>query len=148
MDLITIAIIGVLFLGYALVSGRLEGTVLTAPLIFVVFGFLAGPGGAGLVSIDADHSAIHIVAELTLILVLFTDAARIDLERVRRDHDLPMRMLLMGLPLAIIAGALVASSLFPAFSLWEAALLAALLAPTDAATVQHARPRTVVEDRS
>jgi len=136
MDLATIAIMGGLFLAYALVSGRLEGTVLTAPLLFAAFGFLAGSGGFGFADIDVEHSAIHVIAELTLILILFTDAARIDLNRVRRDHNLPTRMLLIGLPLAIAAGTLVAALLFPAFSIWEAALLAALLAPTDAALGQ------------
>ncbi len=56
MDLATVAILGGLFLAYAMVSGRLEGTVLTAPLVFVAFGFLAGPGGAGLATIDVEHS--------------------------------------------------------------------------------------------
>lgn len=101
-----------------------------------MFGFLAGPGGFGLADIDVEHSAIHIIAELTLILVLFTDASRIDINRVREDHNLPVRMLLIGLPLAIAAGAFVAAALFPTFSIWEAALLAALLAPTDAALGQ------------
>lgn len=136
MDLATIAIVGGLLLAYALVSGRLEGTILTAPLIFVAFGFIAGPGGLGLANIDVEHSAIHVIAELTLILVLFTDAARIDLNRVRRDHNLPTRMLLIGLPLTMATGLFVAASLFPSFSFWEAALLAALLAPTDAALGQ------------
>ena len=127
---------GGLLLAYALVSGRLEGTVLTAPLLFVAFGFFAGSGGLGLANIDVGHSAIHVLAELTLILVLFSDAARIDLNQVRRDHNLPTRMLLIGLPLTISAGTFVAALLFPAFSIWEAALLAALLAPTDAALGQ------------
>ncbi len=119
-----------------MVSGRLEGTVLSAPLLFVAFGFLAGSGGFGFADIDIEHSAIHVIAELTLILVLFTDAARIDLKQVRQDHNLPMRMLLLGLPLTMAAGTLVAAALFPAFSIWEAALLAVLLAPTDAALGQ------------
>jgi len=136
MDFATIAIMAGLFLGYALVSGRLGGTVLTAPLLFVAFGFLAGSGGFAFARIDVEHSAIHVIAELTLILVLFSDAARIDLDRVRQDHNLPIRMLLIGLPLAIAAGMFVAVMLFPGFSLWEAALLAALLAPTDAALGQ------------
>ena len=136
MDLATIAILCGLFLAYALVSRKLEGTVLTAPLLFVAFGFLAGTGGLGFAAIDVEHSAIHVIAELTLILVLFTDAARIDLGRVRADHNLPIRMLLIGLPLAIAAGTFTAAAMFPAFSIWEAALLAALLAPTDAALGQ------------
>ena len=136
IDLSTIAIVSGLLLAYALLSGKLEGTVVTAPLLFVAFGFVAGPDGFGLAKIDVGHSAIHMIAELTLILVLFTDAARIDLNRVRADHNLPMRMLVLGLPLAIAVGTIVAVALFPAFSIWEAALLAALLAPTDAALGQ------------
>ncbi len=132
----TIAIVGGLFLAYALVSGRLEGTILTAPMVFVAFGFIVGAGGLELAIVDVEHSAIHVIAELTLILVLFTDAARIDINRVREDHNLPIRMLLIGLPLVVAAGTIVATLLFPAFSLWEAALLAALLAPTDAALGQ------------
>ena len=107
-------------------------------------GFLAASGGFGFIAIDVEHGAIHVIAELTLILILFTDAARIDLNRVRLDHDLPVRMLLIGLPLAMAAGTFVAAAMFPAFSLWEAALLAALLAPTDAALGQSVVSSKVV----
>jgi len=110
--------------------------VITAPLLFVIFGFVIGTGGLGLANVDVEHSAIHVIAELTLILILFTDAARIDIKRVRQDHNLPIRMLVLGLPLVIAAGTFVAATLFPMFSIWEAALLAALLAPTDAALGQ------------
>ncbi len=147
MDLMTIAIIGGLFLAYALVSEKLEGTVLTPPLVFVALGLAVGAGGLGLANIDVEHGVIHIIAELTLILVLFTDAARIDLDRVRRDHNLPVRMLLIGLPLAIAAGTGVALLVFPGFSLWEAALLAALLAPTDAALGQSVVSAKAVPSR-
>ena len=136
MDLTSLAIIAGGLLLYALVSGRLEGTVITAPLVFIVFGFVVGGGGLAVANVDPGHSAIHFVAELTLILVLFTDAARIDLARVKRDHNLPVRMLLVGLPLTIVVGTLLAAQFFPEFTLWEAALLAALLAPTDAALGQ------------
>ncbi len=136
MDLQTLAIIAAALLLYALVSGRLSGTVVTAPLVFVVFGFVTGNGWLNVVNADASHAGIHFIAELTLILVLFADAARIDLSRVRQDHNLPARMLAIGLPLAIILGAVFAAQMFPEFSIWEAALLAALLAPTDAALGQ------------
>ena len=132
-DLQTVAIIAAALLLYALVSGRLRGTMITAPLVFIVFGFVTGSGGLDIVSMNVGHSAIHFVAEFTLILVLFTDASRIDLGRVRQDHNLPTRMLVVGLPLTIVAGTIVAAWMFPAFSFWEAVLLAALLAPTDAA---------------
>ena len=147
MDPVIIALIAGSLLTYSLLSGRLSGTVLTAPLIFVAIGFIIGPAGLSIAHIEADNSAIDVVAELTLILVLFTDAARIDLSRVRRDHDLPVRMLLIGLPLTIAAGTFVAAWLFPAFSIWEAALLAALLAPTDAALGQAVVAAKVVPVR-
>lgn len=136
MDIVSVAIIAAGLLLYALVSGRLEGTVVTAPLVFVAFGFLAGPFGLSVTNVDASHSAIHTIAELTLILVLFADASRIDLRMLWRDHNLPVRMLAIGMPLTIVAGMLAATQLFPEFSFWEAALLAALLAPTDAALGQ------------
>lgn len=121
---------------YSLVSGRLQGTVITAPLVFAAFGLAVGTGGFGIAALDFEHGAIHVVAELTLILVLFTDAARIDLRCVRRDHNLPVRMLLVALPVAVLIGTVIAAWLFPSLMIWEAALLAALLAPTDAALGQ------------
>ena len=117
MDLTTLALMTGGLLLYSLVSGRLQGTMVTAPMVFVVAGFIIGAGGLGVASIDVGHSGIHLIAEITLILVLFTDAARIDLGQVRRDHNLPVRMLMVGLPLTIAAGTLVGSQLFPAFSI-------------------------------
>jgi NhaP-type Na+/H+ or K+/H+ antiporter len=66
---------------------------------------------------------------------LFSDAMRIDLGRLRRQAEIPARLLGIGLPLTIVAGTLVGLALFD-LSLWEAALLAAILAPTDAALGQ------------
>lgn len=136
MDPLSIAVVTAGLLLFSLVSRRLQGTIVTAPLVFILFGWAIGPGGFGVASVDPGHSAIHFIAEFTLILVLFTDAARIDLSRVKRDHNLPVRMLVVGLPLAVVAGTAIATQLFPQFTLWEAALLGALLAPTDAALGQ------------
>jgi len=136
MDLLSLAVIAAALLLFSLLSGRLQGSVITAPMVFVGFGFLIGPGGLSIADVDPGQSVIHTIAELTLILVLFSDAARIDVKRLRTDHNLPVRMLMFGLPLTIILGAIVARLMFPSFSLWEAALLAALLAPTDAALGQ------------
>jgi NhaP-type Na+/H+ or K+/H+ antiporter len=136
MDLFTIALVSGGLLVFALSSGRLQGTVITPPLVFIVFGYLIGQGVLGIAKVDPGHGAIHLVAEMTLILVLFSDAARIDLTQLRRDHNLPLRMLVVGLPLTIAAGAWAALVLFPELDSWEAVLLAALLAPTDAALGQ------------
>ncbi len=132
----TMVVIAAGILAYSLISGRLKGTIFTAPLVFVAFGLLVGSAGLGVAHIDPGHGTIHLIAELTLILVLFNDAARIDVSRLKFDHTIPVRMLMLGLPLIIAFGALVALALFPHFTLVEAALLAALLAPTDAALGQ------------
>lgn len=147
MDLLSIAVVTAGLLAFSLISGRLQGTVVTAPLVFIVFGFAIGSGGLGIAHVDPGHAGIHLIAEFTLILVLFTDAARIDLARVKRDHNLPVRMLVIGLPLAIVAGTVIATQLFPEFTLWEAALLAALLAPTDAALGQSVVSAKIVPIR-
>jgi NhaP-type Na+/H+ or K+/H+ antiporter len=136
MEFTGIAVIAIGLIAFGLISKRLEGTIITVPLVFVLFGWLIGGGGLGVATINPGHGAIHAIAELTLILVLFSDAARIDVRRLSFDHNLPARMLLVGLPLTIICGALTAKAIFPEL-IWPAAfLLAAVLAPTDAALGQ------------
>lgn len=75
MSLTSIAVISGGLLLFSLVSGRLRGTMLTPPLIFVLFGFAIGGAGFGVADVNPGHSTIHLIAELTLILVLFSDAA-------------------------------------------------------------------------
>lgn len=72
---------------FALFSRRLETSLLTGPMIFAAFGLIIGRAVLGIADLDVEHGFIHGLAEITLILVLFSDAARIDLRLVRRDHD-------------------------------------------------------------
>ena len=136
MDTLGFAAIAAGIIAFSLVSKRLENTMVTLPMVFTVFGLIVGESVLGLAHLDFDSSFVHGLAELTLILVLFSDAARIDLGALRKDHDLPVRMLVVGMPLIILFGALVALALPLGLGLWEAALLAAILAPTDAALGQ------------
>ena len=136
MDVTAVLAITLALVAYGLISRRIEGSVLTGPLLFSVFGLIAGPAVFGFVPLEISNEALHLLAEVTLILVLFSDAARIDLGQLRRDHNLPVRMLLIGMPLTIALGAVAALLLFEEFGIWEAALLAAILAPTDAALGQ------------
>ncbi len=136
METFGFVLIALVILGFALISGRSDRLIITPPMVFAGFGLLVGAGGLGLVNLNVEEGTIHLLAELTLVLVLFTDAARIDFRRLSADHDLPIRMLAYGMPLTIIMGTLLAVPLFPEFSVWEAALLAAILTPTDAALGQ------------
>lgn len=133
MESLTLGILAFALLGFGLVSGRISKTVVTPPMVFVCVGMLFGNGGLNLLHINLSDHIIEVFAELTLILVLFTDASRIHLRSLRREHLLPLRLLLIGLPLTIILGTLVAQMIFPQLGLWEAAVIAAILAPTDAA---------------
>lgn len=136
MEIHPIAIISAGIILFGLVSKRLEGTILTAPMVFTLFGLVIGGAVFGLADLDYGHGFLHGLAELTLILVLFSDAVRIDLKQLKREHNLPLRLLGIGMPLTILAGTAFALLLPMGLGMWEAALLAAILAPTDAALGQ------------
>ncbi len=136
MDSPGFAVIAAGVILFSLVSKRLQTTVITPPMVFMIFGLVVGSAVLGWADLDFGDGLIHGLAEITLIFVLFSDASRIDLRKLRRDHNLPVRMLLIGMPLTIAAGLVVALFLPLGLSLWEAALLAAVLAPTDAALGQ------------
>ena len=128
-----LVIFAVFILIYSSVAGAVEKTWISGAIIFTAFGLLIGPVGMDLISFKADREAIRALAELTLALVLFTDAAGADLGVLRKTERLPIRLLLVGLPLTIVLGFGVAALLFQKLSLFEMALLATMLAPTDAA---------------
>ena len=128
--------------GFALIAGRVEGSIVTAPMIFVTAGLVAG--WTGLVDLsEPSHAAsselaqevVLVGAELALVLLLFTSAAGIRPSSLR-GNPLPARLLFLGLPLTIVAGTLVAVVLFGGLEFWECAIIAAVLAPTDAALGQ------------
>jgi NhaP-type Na+/H+ or K+/H+ antiporter len=137
-----LGILAALVLAYALLSKRLERLAVSPPMAFALMGILLGSAVLDVVSFDLDSEAILLVAEITLVLVLFTDASRIDLRTLRRNATIPSRLLLIGLPLTIIAGTAAGAALLPGLEFWEAAVIAVVLAPTDAALGQ-----AVVENR-
>ena len=128
--------VAAVFLGYAALSHRLHGTSITAPMVFVVAGFVFGTEGVGWLHLTIDQTAVSTLAEATLVVVLFTDASRIDLHALRREYAVPARLLGIGLPLTIVVGTLAGRLLLPSVSWAEAAVLAIVLAPTDAALGQ------------
>lgn len=136
MDVTGVLAITLALIAFGLISRKIEGSILTGPILFSAFGLIAGPAAFGLIPLQISNEGLHLLAEVTLILVLFSDAANIDLAQLRRDHNLPIRMLLIGMPLTIALGAMVAFLFFDGLGPWEAALLAAILAPTDAALGQ------------
>ncbi|MDP6342589.1 MAG: cation:proton antiporter, partial [Alphaproteobacteria bacterium] len=131
--------------GFAMIAKRLASTVLTAPMAFIAFGFLLSI--TGWLPHQAAEASLHLVAEIALILLLFLDAAQIDLAALRQRHVWPVRMLAVGLPLSIALGTLAAWPFLPGWPLAAVALVAAILAPTDAALGQAVVSNPAVPDR-
>ena len=113
-----------------------SGTSITAPIVFVVAGFVFGAEGLGWLHLTLDQDAVSTLAEATLVVVLFTDASRIDLRALRHEYSVPARLLGIGLPLTIVVGTLVGGLVLGTVSWAEAVVLAIVLAPTDAALGQ------------
>jgi sodium/hydrogen antiporter len=121
---------------FGLVSRRLEGTVLTAPLAFVAAGVILGPSGLGLVEFGLDEHTVLLLGEIALAIVLFADAAGTNLSLLRQNEGLPLRLLGIGMPLTITLGTIIAALVLTDLAFWEAAIVGTVLAPTDAALGQ------------
>jgi NhaP-type Na+/H+ or K+/H+ antiporter len=116
---------------YSLLSERLEGTVLTIPLVFAVAGIVLVLIAPDLVRSDLEGRVWLVLAEITYAIVLFNGATRVNLRVLRGQMRMPGRLLVIGLPLTILLGTLAATLVLPELSLWEAGVLACLLASTD-----------------
>ncbi len=123
--------VSLLFL-YSLVSQRLERTIVTAPIFFTAAGALLSPVLQRILGTAVNSEIFLGIAEVGLVMLLFTDASRTDLNVLRSIRNLPARLLSTGLLLTILLGAMVARLIFPHLSIWEAGILGAILAPTDA----------------
>lgn len=117
---------------YSLISRQLERTIVSAPILFTFAGMLLIIALPELREIEVEREILLKLAEVGLVMLLFTDASHIDLKTVRTRERLPLRLLSVGMLLTIVLGAIAAGIVFPRLSLWEAGILAAILAPTDA----------------
>ena len=129
-NLATLAIFAFL---YSVIAGRVERSWLSGPIIFVAFGLLGGPVVFGFLDMDIDAGGLRVVADMTLSLVLFIDAANANLTTLRRHQIIPRRLLLVGLPLSIALGVACGLLVFPGVPVFELCVLATMLAATDAA---------------
>ena len=132
-DTVAIAVFSGCVLIWGLFSARFERVNITAPIAFVGFGLIVAHEPLSLMSADVRSSAVRHVAELTLAIVLFADASRVHVRELRADLRPPLRLLGIGLPLTVVSGAVAAALLFGGVGGWLAALIGAIVAPTDAA---------------
>lgn len=118
---------------WLLVSRRAERFNISPALALVLVGVLLANGPWAVIEVDLHTESVTRLAEATLALVLFCDASRVSLRRLRADVDLPVRLLVIGLPLTILLGIGVSILVVPHTGVWVAAAVAAIVAPTDAA---------------
>jgi len=121
---------------YSLFSRKIEASILTLPMLFAGLGLAIGQSGLSLVPMEIGNRVIHTIAEITLILVLFADASRVNWKSLFSFSAIPVRMLLVGMPLTVLFGTGVAHWVTPDASWALAFLTAAILTPTDAALGQ------------
>lgn len=121
---------------YGLFSHLSERSPISAATVFVSIGIIASPLALNLIKAGVTAPTVRVVAEVTLVLVLFVDASTIDLRAFLHRTSLPFRLLVIGLPLTMALGVAVAAPLFREMSLLVVALMAFILSPTDAALGQ------------
>jgi NhaP-type Na+/H+ or K+/H+ antiporter len=131
-----LGLLAAVLFGYSLVSGRLERASISAPMAFVAAGIVLGPDVTGITDLELTSETGLLLAEVALVIVLFSDASRINVAALRENEALPARLLGIGMPLTIGLGTIAAALLLTEIEFWEAAMIAAVLAPTDAALGQ------------
>jgi len=129
--MIPLGVLALLLFAYSLVSRRVE-RIATAPIVFTLAGCVAPFAFPEFRTEEYHLTQFLEVAEAGLVLLLFTDATRTDLSLLRRIRNLPARLLGPGMLMTIGLGAAVGLVLMRQMSIWEALILAAILAPTDA----------------
>jgi len=149
MDMLGLLAILICILLAASISRRIQDTIITLPMVYTFFGIILGGLVLDIIPLTPEDHLVELVAELTLVIVLATDASRIDLRGLFRDHNLPTRLLGIGLPLTMVFGTIAAILIFTELNFWEAAILGVILAPTDASLGQSvvSNPRVPVRIR-
>ncbi len=135
IDLLVIILVILLIAG---ISRRIQTTILTVPMLCMVLGLLAGLVFPDFISLSYNDRLVEIIAKITLVMLLATDSSRISVKSLYRFHDLPMRLLFIGLPLTMVLGTILANAMFGDLMVWEAAVLAVCLAPTDTSPAERA----------
>lgn len=145
MEILGYLIVAGFLLAFCMVANRLASSMITAPMAFLGFGYLASE--TGILPANGTEETLHIFAEFALIILLFLDAAQIDQTALLKRRVWPTRMLAIGLPLAVLLGTLWAWLILPAWPLALLALAAAILTPTDAALGQPVVTNPEVPER-
>ena len=144
-----LVVLGILcaFIAYSLVTRAIDRSLLTLPIIFMCLGFALSEPLRMAAPPEVLDEGKRLLAEITLVLVLFSDASHVQFSQLKQSWTLPARMLLVGLPLSIGLGTLVTFLVSPEGGIAMALLTAAVLTPTDAALGQSVVTSAKVPER-
>jgi sodium/hydrogen antiporter len=126
----TVTVLGLLLMVGALISGLARRSVVSLAALFVLAGFALGEGGAGWIEFRSRSGFVEDLAFAALIVILFRDGLEVEAEMLQKAWHLPLRKLVLAMPLTMIAVA-AAARLLVGLSWTESFLLGALLSPTD-----------------
>ena len=132
-NMMMLIVITLVVLGYGFFSKLMLRFNISGPMVFMGVGIMLSPLGIGLTDIHIDSALIRIIAELALIIILFSDASQLQLKKLRFAWSIPVRLLFIGLPITIVFTYYIASIFFPQEIFGYLLLMALILAPTDAA---------------
>ncbi len=82
-----------IIIAFALLSRRISASLISLPMVFMAAGMGLGALTPDLVPMDMQQELTQVIAEITLIIVLFADASVVKLKSLRKDLSIPLRML-------------------------------------------------------
>ena len=138
----TAFVLTVLVLGYAAISGLVRRWYLAPALIFVVLGVALGPSCLGWIEAGSDTKGFNVLSELALTVILFNQASTLNLQNAFQRGHLPLRLLVIGVPVTFALNTAAAVAVLPVLPFWEAVCLAVIVAPTEVALLD-----ALLEDR-
>ncbi len=138
----TAFLLTILVLCYAVVSGLVRRWYVAPALIFVAVGIVLGPSGFDAIEHGAGTRGFTMLAQLALTVILFNQASALDPRALLRRGGLTLRLLVVGMPVAIALGTVLAVLVLPVLTWWEAVCLAVIVVPTEVAMID-----AVLEDR-
>src|SRR5450432_3313789 len=123
-------ILGLLLVLGAMLSGLARRSFVSLTALFVIAGFVLGDGATHAMHFDARSGFVSELATVALIVILLRDGLEVEGEMLQSHWHLPLRKLVLAMPLTAVVVALITRWL-TGLSWTESFLVGALLSPTD-----------------
>ncbi|GAB4052282.1 cation:proton antiporter [Catellatospora paridis] len=133
--MLAVLMLGLVLVIWAIVARPAQRYSVTVPIAMAAAGLILTNGTHPLVNVEVTGPVVRHLIEITLALVLFTDATDISMRWLRETGRVPMRMLFIAFPLTVLLGFAAGVPLLPGAGWWVCAICAAVLAATDSTPI-------------